>query len=291
MNSPDEQKAEGSEQKAPEGALLAQSNGGAEIQPSTPDTQHPNAKEEAEPILYDPDKPQRIPFLMEHEGEQVVVTFELGPQTDAALIRYDKLLDQRYHQADRQETGERNAMESTDNSLDAAVWLFNDRAITAEGFGDEGEVLPDDWKDSVVKDDEKAAVIDSGYLAAQVIPLPIAKPGKRLPLNRNKTAPSTIRLKALFEGHELILTHEMGQPTAEQVARYKSIEKERWIVQGTHLNKGEIRVPAKAAKKAALYRELIVSTSGYASGRVPLHHQVIVISQHLAQEVEAVRKN
>jgi hypothetical protein len=243
-------------------------------------------------ILYDADAQQRIPFLIEYSGEQVEVVFVLDAQTDAALIAYDKQVDRRLVQADRQETGERNALETVDKSFEASVWLFKDRALSAEGFGAPGDDLPDRWQtnDEIMDDEERAAVIDSAYLAAQVMPLPIASPGKRLPLSRDKTAPSTIRLKALFEGNELILTHQMKQPTADQIATFKSIQKERWIVQGTHLNKGESRIPPKLQKLGALYKQLIEQTTGY-KGRAPLHHQMLVVSDHLSREVEAVRKN
>ncbi len=264
-------------------------NGGAVIE----QLETRNSKPETETILYDADKNQRVPFAIEYEGEQVEVAFVLGPQTDSALIDYEKLLDRRMFQADKAQTGQRNAMESVDKSFEASVWLFKDRALTAEGFGEPGENLPDDWKDgtnAIVTESEMADVIDKAYLAAQVMPLPIAKPGKRLPLNRNTTAPSTIQLKALFEGYELILPHQMKQPNKDQIATFKSIQKERWLVQGTHLNQGEIRIPAKFQKLSALYGQLVESTSGYV-GRIPLHHQTIVVLEHLSREVEAARKN
>jgi hypothetical protein len=248
--------------------------------------------ESAAPILYDADKQQRIPFLIEYEAEQTEVAFVLDAQTDAALIAYDKLMDRRLVQADRQQTGERNALESLDKSFEASVWLFKDRALSAEGFGEPGEALPENWQTNgvMIDDEERAAVIDNAYLAAQVMPLPIARPGKRVPINRDKNAPSIILLKALFEGHELILTHQLRQANAEQIATFKSIQKERWIVQGTHLNKGETRIPPKLQKLSALYKQLIEQTTGYA-GRVPLHHQMLVAMDHLSREVEAVRKN
>ncbi len=195
-------------------------NGGAVIE----QLETRNSKPETETILYDADKNQRVPFAIEYEGEQVEVAFVLGPQTDSALIDYEKLLDRRMFQADKAQTGQRNAMESVDKSFEASVWLFK------------------------------------------------------------------VQLKALFEGYELILPHQMKQPNKDQIATFKSIQKERWLVQGTHLNQGEIRIPAKFQKLSALYGQLVESTSGYV-GRIPLHHQTIVVLEHLSREVEAARKN
>lgn len=241
------------------------------------------------PIVYDADASQRIPAMIEHQGEMFEVAFVLDKQTDDAIAEYNKQCDVRLVQADQKETGERNALESIDKSFEAATWLFNDRALSAEGFATDGE-LPANWKDFIA-DEDKAAVVDDMYLAAQVIPLPIAKPGKRLSLNyRKEAAVSTIRLKALFEGNELILTHELNPATADQISTYKSIQKERLLVQGTRLGKGETRIPPKARKLGALYDALIANTTGY-QGRVPLHHKTLVVHEHMSREVEAVRKN
>jgi hypothetical protein len=242
-------------------------------------------------ILYNSGAKQRIPFMIEFGGEMFEVAFVLDAQTDNALINYDRLCDRRFFAANQKETGERNAVESVDKSFDAAIWLFNDRAISAEGFGEPGEQLPNDWKDSIA-DADKAAVIDEAYLAAGVVPLPIATPGRVLPLNYGKNAPiSTIHLRALFEGNELTLGHVMRPATADQVATYKAIQKERLIVQGTRLNKGETRIPPKARKLGALYDQLMESVTGYVNDHVPLHHKMVVAIEHLTSEVEAVRKN
>lgn len=243
------------------------------------------------PVLYDADGAQRIPLLVEHNGEMFEVGFTLDAQTDQAIIDYDRLCDRRLFQANKQETGERNAIASSDHTFEAAVWLFNDRALTAEGFDtdDSGE-LPQNWKEAIA-DADKAAVIDDAYLATAVVPAPIATPGKRLPLNyRQQAAHSTIFVRALYEGNELTLAHTLKPATADQVARYKSIQKERILVQGTHLNKGETRIPPKARKYGELYNDVIDRTSGY-KGRVPLHHKMIVVIEYFSKEVEAARKN
>lgn len=242
-------------------------------------------------IVYDATRPQRIPFMIEHAGEMFEVAFVLDAQTDAALINYDRLCDRRFVAADQKETGERNALESIDNSFEAATWLFDDRAQTAEGFNEPGQPLPENWKESIA-DEDKAAVIDEAYLAAAVVPLPIAKPGKRLPLSYRKEVPvSTINLRAIFEGFEMVLGHVMNPASADQVATFKSIQKERLLVQGTRLGKGETRIPPKVRKLGALYDQLKESVTGYANNHVPLHHKMIVVMEHLQSEVEAVRKN
>src|SRR5687767_2657169 len=108
-----------------------------------PGTENPKT-EAAAPILYDADANQRIPAMIEHQGEMFEVAFVLDKQTDDAIAEYNKQCDVRLVQADQKETGERNALESIDKSFEAATWLFNDRALSAEGFATDGD-LPSNW--------------------------------------------------------------------------------------------------------------------------------------------------
>lgn len=243
------------------------------------------------PLLYDADANQRVPFRIDNEGETVEVAFILGPQTDEAIAEYDRLTNERYLAADEEESGDRNAMETTDESFGAAVWLLNDRLLDAEGFGAEGETKPENWKELVFDDDrDRAAVIDDAYLAAQVVPAPLAKKGKRLPWSR-PARKAVVNVLALFNGHQVRLTHERtAVPTSNQITEFRSIRKSRYLVQGTKLGQGEIRVPPKARRLAALYDQLGYETTGYA-GRVPLHHKALVVVHDLGKEAEAVRKN
>lgn len=240
-------------------------------------------------VLYDATRPQRIPLMVEHDGEMFQLAFTLDAQTDQSLIEYDRLCDRRLFQASKQETGERNAVASTDETFGAAVWLFNDRALSAEGF--DVDDLPENWKDSIA-DADKAAVIDDAYLAAQIVSAPIAKPGKKLPLGyRQQATMATVHVRALFEGHELELAHQLKAPTADQLSRYKSIQKERILVQGTHLHSGETRIPPKFRKYGELYDQIKEHVTGYANDKVPLHHKVLVVIDHFSKQIEATTKN
>jgi hypothetical protein len=244
-----------------------------------------------EQILFDATANQKIPFRYENGEETVEVSFILGPQTDEAIAEYDRLKNERYQKAD-EEAGDRGAMETIDETARAAVWLLNDRLIDCEGFGEEGEEKPPNWKDLVFDDDrDRVAVIDEAYLAAQVVPPPLAPKGKRLPWQREPRK-SIVNLVALFNGHQLQLTHERtSTPTADQIREFESIRKSRYLVTGRKLGENEIKVPPKARRFAALYDSLGYQTTGYAEGSpVPLHHRVIVVVHDLGQAGEAVKK-
>lgn len=241
------------------------------------------------PILYDADAEQLVPFYVEDEGERFEVVFQLGPQTHAALAEYDRQCDRRMIQADQQETGERNAVESISKEFEASLWLFNDRLVDVQGFGEPGEKKPDNWRDLIGDDKDKVAVIDEAYLAAMVVPPPIAKPGKTLKWKEKRT--EIVPLKAIFNGFEMELTHERQTDlTSDHLSDYNAIMRSRWLVQGTKLGSPESRIPPKAVRLGELYDRLNYRASGY-KARVPLHHKAIVVMHDLGKAGEAVRKN
>lgn len=248
-------------------------------------------------ILYDADANQRIPFSREEDGFLYDVVYVMGPQKDGALIEYDRRCDRRLFAADEHETGERNALESIDKSFEAAVWLAKDRLVDVDGFGEPGEVKPENWKELIGTDSDLAAIVDQAYLAADIAPVPPAKLGQRLGWKKATPVNEVIRVRALFEGHQLILSHERRAPVSpdeiktlsEVIATFKSIMKQRWLVEGTRTGKGETRIPPKAEALGAVYDRLGYQTTGY-KGRVPLHHKQLVVIHDLSKEADAVRK-
>ena len=242
------------------------------------------------PPLYNADANQKIPMRIE-DGEFVYeVNYIMGPQKDEALAEYDRRCDRRFASADAKEAGERNALESTDDSFGAALWLFNDRLVDVDGFGEPGEEKPENWRELIGTDLDKAAVIDSAYLAADIAPARL-KEGKRHGWGVARQEASVIPVRALFEGYELTLTHERSQiVTADQLAEFKSIMKHRFLVEGSRRGKTDTRIPPKAKRLGALYDRLGYVASGY-EGRVPLHHKMLVVVHDLTKESESVRKN
>lgn len=243
------------------------------------------------PILYDATADQRIPFYVEDEGQRFEVGYILGPQTDEVLTEYDRQCDRRMMQADQQETGERNAVESISKEFEASLWLFNDRLKDVEGFGEAGAEKPENWRELIGDDKDKVAVIDEAYLAAMVVPPPIAKPGKVLQWRTKRV--EIVPLKAVFNGYEVELTHErQTELTSDHLSDFNGIMRSRWLVQGTKVGTPETRVPPKVARLGKLYDQLNYKTTGYAAnGKVPLHHKAIVVMHDLGKAGEAVRKN
>jgi hypothetical protein len=260
------------------------------MQPETLTTDNSMATDSAAAMLYDADAEQRIPVTKEFNGELIVVNFVLGPQDDECLKQYDRLCDRRLEEVEADEAGEQNAMTSRDRSDDAAKWLFDDRAVSVQGMGDEGQDLPPDWKQMIDASD-KIAVIDQGYLATGEVPKPPAKPGKRLPWNyRTAGAAKVIHLRAIFDGFEWVLTHtRTAAPSAEQMAEFKSLQSSAVSVGGKRLGQRELLILAKSGRYGALYDSIGYQTDGY-KGRVPLHHKRKVVEIDLAGDAKVIAK-
>jgi len=243
-----------------------------------------------EPVLYDADAAQRIPFDKEFDGETVLVTYILDAQRFDSLIHYDVLRNVRYESVDAKEAGERGAMAMKDRARDAALWLFNDRVLAVEGFGSEGEAPPPDWL-SRIDDDDKQDVIDQAYLAVAEVPKPPAKPGKRIPWDyKARSGEKTIKIRALYGGYEVVLTHTRHvSPSAEQMSEFDSLKKQMAIVGGKQLNKSELLAFSKLRRYCELYDQLQYETTGY-QGRVPPHHKMKVIEFDFAGTQQAVSK-
>jgi len=242
-----------------------------------------------ETILYDADRDQRIPFLMEEDGVSHEVFYILGPQKDAVLIEYERQIEQRVMAADEAETGVRDAMEQSDKTFEADLWLFEDRLVAVDGFGEPGEAIPDNWRELIGSDADKSAVIETAYLAADIAPAAPAKRGTVRGWKKSSDA-STIPLRALFEGYQLLLHHQRAEaPTADHISAFKSIMKRSWLVGGTRMGTGEALVPPKGQRLGALYDHIGYTATGY-KGRVPLHHKRRVVIHDLSRHVNAVTK-
>jgi hypothetical protein len=248
----------------------------------------PEAAAAVDAVLYDAGATQRVPFAVEYKGRTFTLHYNFAPLTDEVLKEYDRLRDVRLAPVDANLAGQKGALETKINSFAASVWLWNELALSVEGIGRPGDPMPEDWK-SRIDDRDKAGAIDDALLACQIVPPPASEPGEYLPWEWVDDT-STVYLKAVYAGHEVLTEHVLRKPSKAQVDEYRAFTSSSYLVQGQKINRGERRIPPRAAKLGRLYDALVESTGGY-RGAVPLHHKTIVVQHHLDTEQEALTGN
>ena len=242
--------------------------------------------EETKVILYGADSPQRVAFLTEFEGESYEIAYLVGPVKDELLKELELRRNLRVMEAEPDEANQRGVVQQSDD-LKASAWYFEQVALGVEGVGESDDELPEDWM-SHFSNKEKADVIDDAVLAYQVVQLPIAKSGKRLPW-KHREGTTTTRLRAIFNGYEIETEHVLDIADAETLSEFTSLMARGVLVQGTKINQGETYIPGRLGKLGAMYQRLKISAKGYA-GRVPLHHQAAVVIHQLGKQSKALTK-
>jgi hypothetical protein len=236
-------------------------------------------------VLFDSDAPEhRVPFATEKKGKLYKVAHIFRSPSDDELLEYERRRNVRMREASKTELGEKGlAMENDSES--AAVWLWNKLAIRLEGY-----VQVENWREKV-SDADKEYAITQGLLTCEAI-----SPDPELaddPLDfDDDDAPvtNTVELKCFYNGHPLTLTHILREASAADISTYKALMKVSYTVRGSKLGKSDIRIPSKAKPLAKLYDGMVIETTGY-TGRVPLHHKMAVVLEHLAKEQENLAGN
>jgi hypothetical protein len=261
----------------------------AAVPPALPTHTPTPAAANLESPLYDADAVQHIPYNFEHQGRMFTVTFHMGPQEDETLIAYDQLMDTRLRSVSGADEGARGIIPESEGSA-AAKWLFDKVASGVDGIGRPGTPIPRDWKTTEpITTVLKEGVVIRAYLAVEGVALKKAQPGDFIEWGQSSET-STVRLRALFNGHQVLLTHEFSPISKDDDTLYHSIKKRAMIVQGTKIGQSDTRIPATWKPLGALYDRLAPRTEGY-KGRIPLHHKVAALDQLLGLTQEAVAKN
>lgn len=238
------------------------------------------------PTQFDAKAQQRVPIKVEYDGEHYVVEHVFGSYENK-----DLMAEYASRCKTKLRSGEvKGAVERESDSFEANVWLWNKLSDSIEGMGDEGEELPDDWKDRVEDEDKDYAIRQ--LLATEIIPLDtVAKSsGKRLPWGYKKTS-SLIRLRVRFGAYQIDTEHYLKTPDPKQSSRFHKLMSRAQHVPGSRLSQPDTMLPSRARDLAKLYNELKESVTGYVDDIVPLNHEVDVVIHHMSGGQESVIKN
>lgn len=245
-----------------------------------------NVSRSKQPIVFDADAAeQRVPLSLERKGKIYKVAHIFRPPTDDDLVEYERRRNVRMREANKAELGERGmAMQS--DSEKAAIWLWDRLAVRLEGY-----VNADNWREKVSPQDKEYAVTQ-GLLACEAYSPEAESAGAEdlLDFDDDGELIATVELSCFAGEDQLTTLHTLRAPSAADLKQYKDLMRTSYTVRGRRLNKADIRVPSKAKPLANLYDRLVERVEGYA-GRVPLHHKMAVILEHLGQEQETLAGN
>ena len=205
--------------------------------------------------LYDADAQQRVPMVVMAGGERYDVSFSFRPLEDDLAIEFI-------------ETDDANA----------AANIFKRLIQSAEGCEDEdGTLFTADSLAELVPQADQEFAINSALMGTRLLPAP--KASKKLNW-RNPPTTATYKMAAYFDGGEVITTHKLNLAGTEHHRVFAALERKAFPVK---FGDSEIRSYGRGLMH--LYKALVAETNGYA-GRVPAHHQMVIIVAHLRGQRE-----
>jgi hypothetical protein len=211
------------------------------------------------------------------------VSHIFGAITDKALLEHERNRALKIGSAEV-----KGVTESKSNSFSADVLLWDELCIGVEGYGDPEESLPNNWK-TLVDEEDKATAIQT-LLACEAIRSTQAKQRAAFKPFGKKEQPGVVRLRAYFNGREVELEHYFRPKDGAAVTAWKELSSRIWFGQGEHLGESDTQIPPQLEDKAALYDRMASGHKGY-SGRVPLHHKALAVSEFFGAETLQKKKS
>jgi hypothetical protein len=228
--------------------------------------------------VYDSEARQRIPVTLWQDAGRLDVTLVCEPVSDTTLIHYAGMVASASAE-DATEEGE-DAARRFGGQNRAACWLFDVLMSGVEGVGEEGEELPDDWRDRLFGPLEKAELIDRAILGVEFVP-PRPAPQSARPSWAAQSRAVVGRFRVPFNARMVDVSHTLSRPDAARLGEFMA----RQVEMRSSGSPG-----ANMENFARGYDALHVSHAGY-RGDPPLHHKAFAYAAHLNRVTAALRKN
>lgn len=184
---------------------------------------------------------------------------------------FKPLTDDDIAEFDRRQTGKtvvnKNEVERESGAAAAAVWLYGKAVTGLERSWTDAE-LPADWKEKV-GDKQRLDVISLIFQAD------IESAEGDVDEIGNETGAWAVEFKA--NGEKFKTLHYIKPVTAAQLDHYEHLQSREELIRGNRGGRGAIRRVSAAKSIGELYDRMIERVEGYASGRVPLHHKMLVV--------------
>lgn len=233
-----------------------------------------------EVLEYDAQGPQKFTFESRDDAGTYRFSHTFAPIGDAAA---DALLVQFDNERSIEYLTKGKTTDITPNAAAASIRLWAALATSVDGYGEEGDPLPDNWK-ALTPDEDKILAINDLLFAEIIEPEAENVVAIRRRSWGGAGSTKTIKLRAYCDGREVETEHVLKAKTAAEVMAYDRIKA------GIRLTKSGVQLKPQMKQKAELYDRLISAVKGYAGGLVPLHHKALVISAYFDQDAESVAK-
>ena len=153
------------------------------------------------------------------------------------------------------------------------------RAVRGGGF--EGE-LPEGWQEEFTGL-EKQEIVRT-FLGTRVHFNNENKIKKAFKFGQKSN--KTVKLIAVFDGAEILLTHTLPLSYGEFLHKFKQ------ITRASEIKRGEDSISSRSVVTALgkLYDEMNISSGDYAAGDVPLHHKVTVVREAFGANLQKQQK-
>jgi hypothetical protein len=234
--------------------------------------------QDGDALVYDSEARQRIPVTLWQDAGRLDVTLICEPVSDTTLIHYARMVTAA-NAEDADEEVE-DAARRFGGLNRAGCWLFDVLMSGVEGVGEEGEELPDDWRDRLFGPLEKAEVINRAILGVEfVAPRPAPQPAR--PSWAAQSRAVVNRFRVPFNARMVDVSHTLSRPDAARLGEFMA----RQVEMRSSGSPG-----ANMENFACGYDALHVSHAGY-RGDPPLHHKAFAYAAHLNRVTAGLRKN
>ena len=210
---------------------------------------------------------------------EVSHTFAPLPQNEEALLAFDNERELVF-QTKGKETDIAPA------NAPALLNLYKKLVKTCDGYGEEGESFPPNWRELIPADDAIAVINDLLFVDLKEDEdeyKPLSTVVRRRAWGES-TGTKTIKTVSYFSGREIFGEHQLKAKTAAEIMAYDRIKGR------ISLLKNGMRLKPQFKAKAELYDKLIVKISGYAGDMVPVHHKAAVITAYFETDAESATK-
>jgi hypothetical protein len=247
----------------------------AEPAPDAPAPSEPKEEQGAASPCYDSEARQRLPVTLWQDDGRCDVTLVCEPLIDVTMANYVRMVTE----ANAAESFEDEAAGERIGELNAAgCWLFDVLMSGVEGFGEEGEEAPPDWRDLLFGPLEKVDIINRGVFGVETVPPPPERKAKRRSWAAQSRAVTT-RLRVSFGGRMIPVSHTLRRPDAHRFGEFALLH-----AQLLGLGKPDENLE----KLVAGYDALHTAHEGY-KGPVPKHHKAAAYVAHMTRQGASIR--